>query len=477
MAIEQRTPFRVSKPGPYLGVIRNHLDSTRMGGVEVQLIRGYSDNSQVIGGAVVPCFYLSPFYGITSLDYISKESNKNFKDTQQSYGMWMVPPDIGTTVMVIFIEGEYNQGYWMGCVPELFQNHMVPGLAAQSLSKTWLTSEESQLYGTSYLPVAEYNKNQTNVANALDSTESVQKPIHPFAKRLASQGLLTDVVRGVTSSSARRELPSMVFGISTPGPLDKDGQKNTITYADKKSDMRPVNRLGGTTFVMDDGGIDENGKITNELVRIRTRTGHQILLHNTDDLIYIANSKGTAWIELTSNGKIDIFAQDSVSIHTEKDFNIQAGNDVNIEATNNVNIHSKNDIQLQADNDLSVLILNNAKITAKTELFLNSIGTVSIYGQTAVKTTSKTIHNLASDGIRNTSQKIYNNSPSTRAEQAGVSIAAALEQYVVPMRSESAGWANGINFNAGQIQTTVPRVPTHEPWPLHENKIEPAIVK
>ena len=34
----------------------------------------------------------------------------------------------------------------------------------------------------------------------------------------------------------------------------------------------------------------------NELVRLRTRTGHQILLHNTEDLIYIANARGTSWI-------------------------------------------------------------------------------------------------------------------------------------------------------------------------------------
>lgn len=465
MAIEQRNPFRVSKPGPYLGIIRNHLDSTRMGGVEVELIRGYADNPQSMSGAVVPCFYLSPFYGITSLDYISRDSTRKFQDTQQSYGMWMVPPDVGTTVMVIFIEGEYNQGYWMGCVPELFQNHMVPGLASQNLSKAWVTAEQSLYYGTTDLPVAEYNKNQKDVANALDSTELVQKPIHPFAEQLVKQGLLTDKIRGVTSSSARRELPSMVFGISTPGPLDKNGKKGTITYANRTSDARPVNRLGGSTFVMDDG--DVNGE--NELVRIRTRTGHQILLHNTDDLIYIANSQGTAWIELTGNGKIDIFAQDSVSIHTEKDFNIQAANDVNIEAGNNVNIHSKKDIRLEADNDLSAMIRNNARITTKTELFLTSIGTVSIYGQDAVKTTSNLIHNLASAGIRNSSTKITHNNPNDKAEQAGVKVADSLQMYKLPMRSKSAGWEKSTFYRNGTILSTVPRVPTHEPWPLHEN--------
>ena len=96
-------------------------------------------------------------------------------------------------------------------------------------------------------------------------------------------------------------------------------------------------RLGGPSFVMDDGddkflrkghpkdtameyanieAQEEGGDVTrlhNELVRLRTRTGHQILLHNTEDLIYIANARGTSWIEMTSNGKIDIYGADSIS--------------------------------------------------------------------------------------------------------------------------------------------------------------------
>jgi hypothetical protein len=76
----------------------------------------------------------------------------------------------------------------------------------------------------------------------------------------------------------------------------------------------------------------------NELVRIKTRTGHQILLHNTEDLIYISNARGTAWIELTSDGKIDIHANDSISIHTEADLNFVAERDINLEAGRNVNV-------------------------------------------------------------------------------------------------------------------------------------------
>jgi len=45
---------------------------------------------------------------------------------------------------------------------------------------------------------------------------------------LQAQGLLKDDIRGITTSSARRETPSAVFGISTPGPIDKEGPKGKV---------------------------------------------------------------------------------------------------------------------------------------------------------------------------------------------------------------------------------------------------------
>jgi hypothetical protein len=205
---------------------------------------------------------------------------------------------------------------------------MIPGIAASK--NVAIDPSQERKYGTRYLPVSEFNKSTRKDTNgtggqSIRLVNEFNKPVHPFADRLLAQGLLLDKVRGVTSSGARREVPSSVFGISTPGPLDNgpDGKKRQVGYTNDKTGPIPVTRLGGSSFVMDDG--DKEGQ--NELVRIRTRTGHQILMHNSSDLIYIGNSKGTAWIELTSNGKIDVYAEDSVSIHTENDFNFKAERD------------------------------------------------------------------------------------------------------------------------------------------------------
>ena len=55
---------------------------------------------------------------------------------------------------------------------------------------------------------------------------------------------ISDEIRGLTTSSSRREVPSSVFGINTPGPIDKEFvASGTISTA----------RTGGTSFVMDDG--------------------------------------------------------------------------------------------------------------------------------------------------------------------------------------------------------------------------------
>jgi len=355
------------KSGPYLAKVVSHLDPTYMGMLEVRLLRvvGGSDDA----GQLHTVKYMSPFYGVTSVDFVAEDPD-DYNNTQKSYGWWAIPPDVGTTVMVIFVDNNPKMGYWIGCVPDENMNFMVPGIAATKFSTD----------GSGRVPVAEYNK---AVTSQVTNATKIKKPTHPLADVLEAQGLLNDDIRGITTSSARREVPSAVFGISTPGPVDKrsNAKKGKVGKGDEKINTF-VSRLGGTTFVMDDGDDkflrktkagdgppeyaaieqgEDGGDPTiphNELFRIRTRTGHQILLHNSEDLIYITNSRGTAWIEMTSNGKIDIYSKDSISVHSENDLNFTADRDINFTALGDMNVNIGGAIKLNPNGNLEVLAAN-----------------------------------------------------------------------------------------------------------------------
>jgi len=377
-----------SRPGPYLATIVSHLDPTYMGTLEVELLRPVGNQTRA-GGQLHQVKMMTPFYGCTDLDYVGNQDDYN--NTQKSYGMWFVPPDVGSTVMVIFIDGDPKRGYWIGCVPDEAMNFMVPGIAATQ----YTTGGDGGRY-----PVAEYNK-KVNDKIVNDETK-INKPKHPLTDILSGQGLIKDDIRGITTSSSRREVPSAVFGISTPGPVDKRPGAKTGTVGKKESSANNVfvSRLGGTTFVMDDGDDkflrktpagkgppdyasvaqgETGGQPTiphNELVRIRTRTGHQILLHNSEDLIYIGNARGTTWIELTSNGKIDIYAQDSVSLHTMNDFNVTAGRDINFTCAGNFNVNATKDIKMTTAKNFQVKAEVDGRITVQGTIGLTAAAAI-----------------------------------------------------------------------------------------------------
>jgi predicted chitinase len=486
MAFETRNRAPLPSPGPFLAEVTNHLDPTYMGGLEVALIKGIPNSTKLQGETYV-VRYLSPFAGNTSIRHEGTNSS-DFNDVQKSYGFWAVPPDIGTTVMVIFIDGDPNQGYWMGCVLDVFQNHMVPGIAASK--QVAVTEEQRRKYGTDYLPVAEFHKGSKKLENP--NVERFAKPVHPFADRLVQQGLLLDTTRGVTSSSARREIPSGVFGISTPGPLDASPGAKRGKLGYEGNVQAPVSRLGGSSFVMDDG--DVNGQ--NELVRLRTRTGHQILMHNSQDLIYIANSKGTAWIEMTSNGKIDIYAADSVSIHSEQDFNFRADRDINFEAGRNIHVRAGKNMEtnitgynyLTVDQDQKISVRgthdetiggltkisvgNSYNLAVANDIKSNAGATINFGAEGTISIGTAGQLNLGANGnILASGSAIHLNGPSAGAP-APADVAETppdLPLFSLPNKQVSYGWSDGKFYNTGTIKTIMQRVPTHEPWPQHEN--------
>jgi hypothetical protein len=486
-----------------------------MGTLEVELLRPVGGSGAE--GQLHQVAYMSPFYGSTSSKYLGADPD-DYNNTQKSYGMWMMPPDVGVTVVVIFIDGDPKRGYWIGCIPDENMNFMVPGIASTQRVTEDVEFDKKDRYGR--VPVAEYNKITPGNNTPSDPTQNL-KPRHPLAKILEDQGLLFDDARGITSSSARREAPSMVFGISTPGPLDKqDGAKTgPLGKIEHEIPNAPVSRLGGTTFVMDDGDDKflrktpasdgppeyssvENGEtdgdvtlLHNELFRIRTRTGHQILFHNTEDLIYITNARGTSWIELTSDGKIDIYAKDSISIRTQNDLNLYADRDINMEAGRNINMKATDAaglgdttaagrIQIEAVGDFIKIVNGDVftQVDGTQDNTITGVLTQSFKDTWDVTTGGQTTMSIA-DGldINTAGPNKLTSTGNMEIKAANTTISGGNINFNGPAAA-SAGSAtaatppeplptidNPTEVEGETITSIMARVPTTEPYPHHEN--------
>jgi hypothetical protein len=351
-----KNKYSVGDTGPYVGVVKNTIDPLRMGrlGVHIPALSKTEGETRSDGAQKIPaesliwCQYLSPFYGAKPFRATSKTDPYNYQQSQTAYGMWAIPPDVDTNVLVIFAKGEKGNAnaFWIGCIQEPLTNQQVPGLGAtvntvaESQGGDFSQSKED-IYGTTILPAGEKNKNKNMFADGetVESANQWKYPINTdLADQLMRQGLVADQVRGTTTSSARRESPSAVFGINTPGRIKADSRTPNVGL-----DGTPlaVDRAPGHSFVMDDGAADG----TNQLTRLRTASGHQLLMHDTEGVVYIANGSGNAWIEMNSEGRIDVYSGiGGINMRTQGDFNLHSDANINMHAGGQIRMSATNEI-------------------------------------------------------------------------------------------------------------------------------------
>lgn len=372
-----------SNPGPYLGIVKGNQDPARMGRLQV-FIPSLAKTSDPSKEQLITCEYLSPFYG-TKGDRYANGAGVEYADSQHSYGFWAVPPDLETKVLVIFAEGKMDQAYWIGCVQDPFNNHMTPGIASSTNTNDALDGtfegadagfqdDKKSKYGSLNVPSGELNRNRQGALQN-GNYESIPKPIHPLAEVLLQQGLSSDDIRGNTSSSARRETPSQVFGISTPGRKDEKSAK--VSVGTKDSNAKDfVTRKIGHTFVMDDG--DRDGQ--NQLTRLRTASGHQLLMHDTEGVVYLANGSGKAFIEMDKDG--------TISVYSDGGINLRSGRDFNLHSDTNINFHAKGSLNFTAEANVNLNAGLNVNTMAKNSINNSSQGSLRSYAKTVLSSYS-----------------------------------------------------------------------------------------
>lgn len=338
---------------PVFGLVKDNIDPTRSGRLRVY-ISDFSGLDPNDADSWTTVSYMTPFYGYVNPTAPETNDSKSFGDyvaNPSSYGMWNSPPDIGSTVICIFVNGDMNYGFWIGCVPKPEALTMVPSVGGSE--NVLLTPGESDRYGgATILPVTNMNTNNEGISDKADFFDQ-PKPVHSWtAMTMFQQGILKDPLRGPISTTAQRETPSRVgWGVSTPGrPIFQDGATdNTIGPEVEQGKTPAVNltvvaRRGGHSIVMDDGNLVGQ----DQLIRIRTAMGHQILMSDDGQTLMILHSNGKSYIELGKEGTIDMFSTNSINLRSQGDINLHADNCINLNADKNVMVKGKN-IKVEAE--------------------------------------------------------------------------------------------------------------------------------
>ena len=313
--------------GIYIAEVITNTDSLYTGRITVRIADFGSKDTETI------CLLAVPFGGHTKILDSGKDVTLD-SETPVSYGMWPQPPEVGTNVVVAFTSS-VEQGIVIGSLIAKDRNAMMGGRSSGNV----------------------YNGGDVITGSAMeknphDNNDPDTKPADTKMQAiLTEQGLSLDYVRGHSQSSARRESPSKVFGITT-----RDGH----------------------VFTLDDG--DETG--TSKNIRLRTKEGAQILLDDTSGFIFVTTQNGDAWIEMDNDGKVDIYSKGGVSVHTEGDYNVHAKGSINMEAEQGVNIKSTGSDGIKLETSVGGIDVHSAldiKVHAE-NYHLNAVGNLIMVG-------------------------------------------------------------------------------------------------
>jgi len=443
-----------SEFGPFIGIIKSSIDSTRAGRLRVY-IEAFGGENPDDESNWRTVNYLPHFYGATE-HAGGNDGTGNFVGNRHTYGMWFTPPDIGTRVFCFFADGDPNQGYYSGCVPDPGLGHMIPGIAGSPKYDKAGAAAGSFYGGVGSVPVTEINGENPEVFEDSRFWDRA-KPIHStHAYSIFQQGLINDDIRGPISSSSQRESPSSVFGVSTPGkPIYAGGfsetdiksklEKGEVT----EDQVKVIGRRGGHTLVMDDGDLEGN----DQLIRIRTAKGHQITMSDDGNCFYITHANGQSWLEFGAQGTVDVFSTNSVNVRTQGTINLHADKDINMYAGQNINMLSKQRLNLES---------TYVNIRAEAEFKAYSKLKISVRAdQTLALDAGKVGSFDGGDNLALTAGCVALNSGGS----IPVSPATAIPKNKVSDSTfnSSTGWQS----QSGKLETIATRVPTHEPYPFH----------
>lgn len=409
-----------------IGRVVDTNDPQQMGRIRVFCPAWDSDNVTLVD---VPwCMYMTPFGG--SVSQITRGPEDSISEGKVSYGMWAIPK-VNSQVIVMCIDNNPHFRVWMGCIYDQFSPHTMPNGRFLENGEGPLTSSENNIE-----PIySNYKKAFNN-----DKTYEWKTRIEDYT--------VTSINNFITNENrTESSIPDFKDGYSL-SRINPNVTINNLPNLD--SQIYSWTTPGFHSIMMDD-------KKVNSRMRFRTSTGHQILLDDTNERIYISTSNGENYIEMDKNGNIDIFSNRRISIRSKSDINLTSDETIRFHGKKGLHFSTEDgDIRVDSKNanlyfnvDKNYIInckenfsleSNKLNILSKEYLTINSNGNFNIKGSTTNITGLDLININGGSNVLITSSAIHLNGP-----HANISDTVVIEEP--------------------QLAFLTNRVPDHEPWP------------
>lgn len=369
------------------------------------------------------------------------------------YGMFGVPK-VGTEVVVAMINGDPGYRVVLGCLQHLGSTGAAPhgryqstggypdgplsmdGSQIQPLYSN-LTAMFSGPYGAGPRSSFEW------MSRGSDYTFSAHRGQAKNARQSADDNASTNI----TESDGR------TINYTTGYAADRIGdQPSLVNDSDRTYDPQTYAWVspGFHSYSMDD-------RPENCRVRIRTTSGHQIILDDTNERIYLASSKGKNWVEMDSCGNIDVHSDTRVSIHAAQDINMTSDGAIRLSAKD-VHIRAQNELRMYANADAHIYTNANLRVKSTLSSFIETGASFELLATADAKLTSMAnIHVLAATSA------FMTGAASVEIMSSGNILETAA---MIHMNSgPSAASADSATPSISKTAYHSNRIPMHEPWP------------
>lgn len=342
---------------PTVGIVTDTNDPSQNGRVRV-ICMAWGDTTYDDTHEGEWAQYVSPFGGTVSS--MTRGPGIDHAEGGATYGFWAIPK-IGSQVIVMCLNGNPRHRIYMGCV---FDPH-----STNSLPHGRYTYDDSH-------PALDKNGNPSLPAGPFTNGEGFLEPLNTNMKAAFSNYGGENFewksrAADYTATAVDIENLNDSFSAVADDKLVEDNGR-LITQGYQLSRIDPNSTANSNlpnydshVYCLTSPGfhaMSMDDRQENCRMRFRTTSGHQIILDDTNERIYIATAAGNNWIELDQCGNIDIFSNKKINVHSVEDINFTsdksiklfAGKDIHLCADKQIRAYSKEDMFFKTPKDIKI---------------------------------------------------------------------------------------------------------------------------